>query len=244
MVQSVPALNKLARRTRDAVRRLPGVEPLDGFYSAAPDNLVALVRAFNLQQAERAVGRDLFDRHAYYEFGMFRGFSFWFAEQISREYAPTSFRLYGFDSFEGLPRPQLAAEARIFVEGDFRGTYATVTAHLTRWRTDFSRIRLHRGFYAPELFRELVRTETFAPVSICLIDVDLYESCVPVLDFLRDRLVPGSILLFDDYNQMGDDDGAGERRALIEFEGRHPTFRKQHLFDYGWEGVAFRVEAV
>jgi hypothetical protein len=63
------------------------------------------------------------------------------------------------------------------------------------------------------------------------------------LDFIKDYLVEGSILLFDDYNQFREDDESGERRALIEFEKRNPTFRKEHLFDFGWEGAAFRVYA-
>ena len=129
MVKSVPALHKLALRTRSMVRRIPGVEPMDGFYSPSPDLLVALVKAFNLQQAQRSHGRDLFDGHAYYEFGLFRGFSFWFAEQISREYAPANFRLLGFDLFQGLPQPQLAEEAQLFDQGDCCGTYEAVTSN-------------------------------------------------------------------------------------------------------------------
>ena len=86
--------------------------------------------------------------------------------------------------------------------------------------------------------------EDFLPISICLIDVDLYVSCVPVLEFIKDYWVEGSILLFDDYNHFGKDQESGERRALVEFEACHPTFRKEHLFDYGWEGVAFRVSSV
>ena len=115
---------------------------------------------------------------------------------------------------------------------------------MKRWSTDFSRIRLYQGFYSPELFARLRQTELFPPVSICLIDVELYELCIPVLDFVRDYLVPGSILIFDDYNQIGENNNAGERRALLEFEQRHPTFRKEHLFGYGWEGVAFRIVSV
>ena len=244
MVKSVPALHRLARRTQDVARRLRGIEPLDGFYSAAPDNLVVLVKAFNMQQAERARGRDLLDGHAYYEFGMFRGFSFWFAEQISRQYAPANFRLHGFDSFAGLPEPQLAEEAQVFVTGEWSGTYEAVTGYLKLWNADFSRIRLHQGFYSPELFTRLRRTETFAPVSICVIDASLYESCVPVLEFIREQLVPGSILMFHDFNRFGENNNAGDRRALIEFEERHPTFGKEHLFDYGSRGVAFRVLSV
>jgi hypothetical protein len=102
-------------------------------------------------------------------------------------------------------------------------------------------MRLYKGFYSKHLFDQLREKEQFPPVSICLIDADLYESCIPVLEFIKEYLVEGSILLFDDYNQIGENDNAGERRALIEFEKRNPGFKKDYLFNYGWEGVAFRV---
>ena len=242
IVKSIPPLHRLAKRAKSSlIRQLRDENSGEVFFSLSPDILVAIVKAFNLQRQSAAGGRDLLDGHAYYEFGLFKGFSFWFAEQIAREYADSSFRFLGFDSFEGLPQPQLEVEARAFSEGDFRGTYEVVTGNLRRYKADFSRIRLYKGFYSDRFFDQLRKKEQFPPVSICLIDVDLYNSCVPVLEFIKEYLVEGSILLFDDYNQMGKDDNSGERRALIEFETRNPAFEKEYLFDYGWEGVAFRV---
>ena len=87
----------------------------------------------------------------------------------------------------------------------------------------------------------LNQRERFLPVSICVIDSDIYESAVLVLDFIKDLLVPGSLLLFDDYNSGIRDDNHGERRALREFEEMRPSFQKEHLFDYGKDGVVFRV---
>ena len=244
LIKSVPVLYKLARRTKKWVGLTNSEEPLGGFYTLSPDALVTLVRSFNIQQSQLSSGRNLFKGHGYYEFGMFRSFSFWFAEQLSREYAGAGFRLFGFDSFEGLPQPQLPSEAAVFKKGDFCASYETVTANLRKWKADFSRISLHKGFYSKTLFERLRQSEEFPPISICLVDVDLYESCILVLDFIKDYLVVGSILLFDDYNQLGEDNNSGERRALIEFEHRNPGFRKEHLFDYGWEGAAFRVLSV
>ena len=103
---------------------------------------------------------------------------------------------------------------------------------------------MYKGFFSKEYFDELKRKEDFEPVSICVIDSDIYESCVSVLDFIKDYLVIGSILLFDDYNVFEKDDNHGERRALKEFEQKNPTFCKQHIFDFGWHGVAFKVTNV
>lgn len=234
MVKSVPGVAKLIRALRNRY------EHVGGFYTLSPDVLIALTKAFKIQSN----GQNLFDGYGYYEFGMFRGFSFWFAEQISREYTGIDFGLFGFDSFEGLPRPQLEVEAAAFKEGYFRGPYEDVIAHLKKYGADFSRIKLYRGFFSNELFSKLRQSETFPPICICLIDVDLYNSCVPVLEFIKPLLVIGSIILFDDYNQFGVDNSAGERRALIEFEQVNIGFQKEHLFNYGWHGAAFRVIAL
>ncbi len=242
IVKSIPPLHKLARRAKSRLTRLVRDEFSDDvFYTLSPDVLVAIVKAFDLQKKTAADGPDLLNGHAYYEFGLFKGFSFWFAEQIAREYTESNFRFLGFDSFEGLPNPQLEVEARAFREGDFKGTYEVVTNNLRRWKADCSKIQLYKGFYSDHFFDQLREKEKFPPVSICLIDVDLYDSCVPVLNFIKEYLVEGSILLFDDYNQLASDKNSGERRAFVEFESRNPKFKKEYLFDYGWEGVAFRV---
>jgi Macrocin-O-methyltransferase (TylF). len=230
----------LTRLARAILGRKP---PADPFYSVNPDVFIALVKAFNLQQIARVSGQDLLAGHGYYEFGLFRGASLWFAEQISREYTGKSFYFFGFDSFRGLPRPKLEIEAAVYRKGDFACSIGQVTENLKKYRADFARIRLYKGFFSPAHFARLAREQKkeFLPVSICLIDVDLYESTVPVLDFIAPYLVTGSLLLFDDFNQFGPDNQSGERRALLEFKARYPLFRAEHLFDYGREGVAFRV---
>jgi hypothetical protein len=232
-------------RTRAELASVLGTEPLGGFYTMSPDLLVALVRTLELQRDALNNGRDLFTGHGYYEFGMFRGFSFWFAEQVSRQYANGSLRFFGFDSFEGLPQATLKVEDSTFFVGQFRGSYEAVCENLKRWKTDLTKVSLFKGWYSDAFFHSLEKQNSFPPISICLIDVDLYDSCIPVLEFIRPHLVEGSILIFDDYNQLGyEDPTSGERRALLEFEHRYPTFRKEYLFNYGWEGIAYRVVSV
>lgn len=200
------------------------------FYTLSPALLIGILRAFKV--SDRGGG--------YYEFGLFKGFSFWFAEQIQREYG-TNFYFYGFDSFEGLPESKVDVDPIYWAEGNYATSYDSVLADLKSNGTDLSKIKLFKGFFSKEYFDELKRKEHFKPVAICVIDSDIYESCVFVLDFIKDYLVTGSVLLFDDYNAFGKDDHHGERRALWEFEQSNPSFRKEHLFDFGWHGVAFKI---
>lgn len=242
VAKSVPGLR---RTVRLAKRKFGDIfQPLGGFYTLSPDVLVALVKVFRQIDQERRDGRDLIAGHAYYEFGLYRGFSIWYAEQLTRELDMSDLRLYGFDSFEGLPDPQLDVEAAIFSRGDFRGSYDAVTKHLVDWKADLSRIALFKGFYSQSAFASFSATEKFLPAAVCLIDVDLYESCVPVLEFMSNYLVPGSFVLFDDFNQIGDNNAAGERRALAEFQSAQPGIRLDHVFDYGWEGAVYRVSSI
>jgi hypothetical protein len=233
-IKERPGLYRWARAIRQSLKRKPSTEP---FYSSNPEVLVALVKAFRLQEEA-----GLLADHAYYEFGLYRGMSLWFAEAISREVTSKTFCFYGFDSFAGLPRPKLEAEARVFSKGDFACSLAHVIDNLKKYRADFSRISLYQGFFNVAHLARLSRQQIFLPVSIALVDVDLYESTGPVLDFLAPYLVPGSLLIFDDYNQFGVDNSSGERRALLEFAQRYPAFRLEHLFDYGREGAVFRIQ--
>src|SRR5262249_37082367 len=97
-----------------------------------------------------------------------------------------------------------------------------------------------RGFYSQSFFSDLSKEEAFRPVSIAVIDVDIYESCVLVLEFLRRYLVPGSILIFDDFNDMNRSDEHGESKALKEFEAK-TGMEKVALFELGRECAGFRT---
>lgn len=214
------------------------------FYTTSPMLLEGLVRAFNYQLKKRAEGKDLISGHAYYEFGVFKGFSLWFSQMYAKQNNISDFQFFGFDSFEGLPESKIDGMKPAFGKGHYAASYEFVTEKLKELGVDFSRMELFKGFYSKELFEKLRKEKKFLPVSICVIDVDIYESCVEVLEFIKDFLVPGSILLFDDYNTFYESDEHSERKALKEFEAKHPSFQKKYLFDFGWHGSVFEVLSI
>jgi len=208
------------------------------FYTLSPDLLLAIAKSFKIQR------NDLLQNHGYYEFGIFKGFSLWFAEKLSREYCNKDFKLYGFDSFEGLAKSSVDIDDIYWAEGNYACSYQAVSNNLKNYGTDLSRIKMFKGWFSKDLFDSLRDRESFLPCSICVIDSDIYEARVEVLDFMRGIMVSGTILLFDDFNAFNKDDRHGERRALLEFEKANHTFQKEYLFDFGWHGVAFRVIAI
>jgi hypothetical protein len=106
----------------------------------------------------------------------------------------------GFDSFEGLPEDWRTGFAR----GKFRQALPKVPAHVS----------LHKGWFSDTLPAFLAwRKEKAALVHI---DCDLYSSTAFVLEALRERIGPGTVLVFDEYlNYPGWQDH--EHKAFEEF---------------------------
>lgn len=176
----------------------------------------------------------------YFEFGVWRGKTFCYARKMARRYRYGPVKFFAFDSFKGLPA---VANDRFEVWS---------TGQFTCSSNEFCRI-LHQngftpeeyelvpGFYGHSLNGELVARLQAQKVkaSIIYIDCDLYESTVPVLDFILDFLQSGTILCFDDFYNYRGLPGYGEQRALTEFEARNSQVRLFPYMPYSPLGMSF-----
>jgi hypothetical protein len=171
----------------------------------------------------------------YYEFGVYRGQTLRHAaktDQVGRIF-------WGFDSFQGLPKPEGIDAGGEFHEGQFTCSFESV------WRTLIPfhlRVRLVPGWFADSLrqFDE----HRGSPVAVAFIDCDLYASAVEVLRFLGPRLQHGSILLFDDWCCFGNDHNRGEQRAFNEWLASSPEWRAVPYIRFDAEGYGVRMERV
>ena len=103
-----------------------------------------------------------------------------------REIIPdTSKVLHGFDTFEGLPEPW-----------ELKKTYAKgiLKANAVPESTDTE--KFYKGLFS-ERIPDLLSTHT-DNISFCHVDGDLYSSCNDVLYGLNERIVPGTVLVFDE----------------------------------------------
>jgi hypothetical protein len=115
----------------------------------------------------------------YLEFGVYKGGTIRFiAEQVG-----VSQHVHGFDSFHGLPEA-------------WSGDSASFDAH-GRLPKVPRNVILHQGFFADTLPRWLERYS--GPVAFIHVDCDLYESTRCVFELLQDRIVPGTVIVFDEY---------------------------------------------
>lgn len=113
--------------------------------------------------------------------------------------------IHGFDSFEGLPEA--------WSEREPAGSYSTA-GHMPDVPAN---VILHRGWFDRTLPAFLDREE--GPIRLLHVDCDLYSSTRTVLEAAHARLVPGSVLVFDDFIGFPGSE-AHEFRAFMEFAER------------------------
>lgn len=124
-------------------------------------------------------------------------------------------RHHAFDSFEGLSAP-LAVDAPV-QPTSFEWRAGDLAVPLERVRenlSEFDFIDYHAG-WIPDRFRD-VAAERFAFVHV---DVDLYQPTRDSLAFFYERLVPGGVLLCDDYGYAT---CPGARKAFDELAAGWP----------------------
>ena len=148
-----------------------------------------------LELYQRLAARIADKRVLYLEFGVAFGDSM---RHWSRLLRNDRSHLHGFDSFEGLPSNWHAFAPK--------GTYSTAGVIP---RIDDARVVFFKG-----LFEETLPRYVFPDYEVLVIniDCDLYRSAFFVLDFLRERIRPGTYILFDEFL-----DRANEQRAFDDF---------------------------
>jgi hypothetical protein len=117
----------------------------------------------------------------YLEFGVYQGSTL---KYISER---TNATIYGFDSFEGLPET--------WRDGYRVNHFSLKQSELP---TFASNVELVVGWFDDTLPRFL-EAHAEEKVAFLHIDCDLYSSTKTVLTGLRDRLVAGSVIVFNDY---------------------------------------------
>jgi hypothetical protein len=129
------------------------------------------------------------------EFGVFSGSTINFLAKL------TAKTVYGFDSFEGLPEawtPELP-----------KGYFALKKLPKVR-----KNVTLVKGWFHETLLGFLEQNPGM--MAFVHIDCDLYSSTKIVFELLEPRLVPGAVIVFDEYFNYPDWE-EGEYKAFNEF---------------------------
>ncbi len=183
----------------------------------------------------------------YAEFGVYRGETFAYACNTLAPMFP-AMRFWALDSFEGLPAPKPSADmfdgySGGFTKGQFACSQSKFRTYLQKMGVSMSRVNIVPGWYEQTLYPQNPALVQMDKIAFAWIDCDLYESTVPVLEFLTDKLAVGSVILFDDWRCFRNLGDCGQQKACKEWLERHPEIKLNLLIDNDYHGYVFSVAA-
>jgi hypothetical protein len=178
----------------------------------------------------------------YHEYGCHRVRTFRMALTEARRHFLDHMKFWAFDSFAGLPDSTSNPSHPLWnTAGALTTTEDEFRAIVERHGIYADRVTTVKGFYDKTLTAE--RTTTFldneAKISLACIDCDLYESAVPVFNFIEPLLQEGSLLYLDDiFVGYKGSPHRGVARAFLEFQKRSRFKFIRHM-DVGWWGRSY-----
>lgn len=179
----------------------------------------------------------------YLEFGVYQGQTLAAAFHLAKSRGFQSMQFYAFDSFAGLPSPSgVDAEGyRQFDEGQYQCDEPTFKANLRRQGVDLNRVTIVPGWFKDSLTDAARTALPLTRAALIWIDCDLYESAVPVLNFVTDYVQDGAVIVFDDWFAFRSRPERGEQRAFSEWLESTPFVSAVQFLRMGWHGNSFVV---
>ncbi len=173
------------------------------------------------------------------EIGVFKGGSLiqWatFRELLENE---KSRKIVGFDVFGPFPETNKIQSDKVFIRNwnyQFANDFISEDEIIASLKLkNIGNVHLIKGDVCDTIPKYLNDNPAFR-ISLLHIDTDVYDPCKVVLDHCWDRIVPGGVILFDDYATI-----EGETVAIEEFiEGKGIILNK---FPFSHEKPSFLIK--
>lgn len=131
------------------------------------------------------------------ETGVCRGGAVIFMEGYLKTYGMTDRKVFAADSFEGLPLGKNEDEGIDFS----KNKYPVLAISLERVKETFARYGLleENVVFLKGWFKDSLPVAPVEKLALLRMDGDLYESTMDALTNLYDKVVPGGVVIIDDY---------------------------------------------
>jgi len=138
------------------------------------------------------------------EFGVYKGGSAYLISMAAKNKT-----VHLFDTFTGMP------EVNKPIDKHSKGDFADTNLENVQKFLNNKNFVFYKGFF-PDTTASL---ESEIKFSLVHIDVDIYKSLEDALEFFYQRVVPGGVILFDDYDSLK---CPGIKKAIDEFLEKKP----------------------
>ncbi|MCL4251271.1 MAG: UPF0158 family protein [Anaerolineae bacterium] len=218
------------KHIHDVVNHLPPALQRVAVGVGVKKELVPRERLIEVQQAGlRWLGRDGAEALGdYLEFGVYQGTSLSCFHDASMMLGLSQMRLFGFDSFEGMPPQSDAEDMGMWTAGQYRSSIDYTRAYLTHHGVDWRRTFLIKGWFCDTATPALAVEHNIRKVSFVMIDCDLYSSTMDAFRFIEPLLQDKVVMIFDDWDSYGlEAANLGEKKAFEEFLTAHPHWQAE-----------------
>ena len=155
-------------------------------------------------------------------------------------------RLFGFDSFEGLPPEAAHDDESWWHPGEFNCDYDSTVKSLRKKGVDLDKVHLIKGFYSETLNQKLISKYRIKKAGIIMIDCDMYLSARDALNFCIPLIKEKTIIIFDDWLPALVEKNLGEKKAFEEFLANNKNFKATLFAEYSYRkrihGKVFLIE--
>lgn len=130
--------------------------------------------------------------------------------------SPEDITIHGFDWFKGLPEEWRCGKDEIYRKGEFgvSADDAAIESFVAKKERQYKKLKIVTGLIQDTLPNFLVEYDE--PCAFMHFDCDLYSSTDFTLRALQDRIVPGTVIAFDEFYGY-DNYFEGEYKAWMEF---------------------------
>lgn len=193
-----------------------------------------------LTQIVDAVGRDALGD--YLEFGVYNGTSLVSAFRETEAMGLTHIRLFGFDSFQGLPPAAATDDEGKWKPGAWRSELEFTKAVLEAEGVDQRRVTLVPGWFSDTCTPDTARRFKISKASVIMVDCDIYTSTKECLNFAAPLIADQALMLFDDWHTGNlAAKHLGERKAFEEWLAEWGCFKAEPFGSYRQKSETFMV---
>jgi O-methyltransferase len=178
----------------------------------------------------------------YLEFGVYNGTSLVSAYRETEALGLGGLRLFGFDSFQGLPVAAATDDNATWKPGDWCADLPFTEAVLAAEGVDRNRVVLIPGWFSDTLKAATSRAYGIATAAVIMVDCDIYTSAREALDFCTPLIGDRALVLFDDWHSGGlAARNLGERKAFEEWLTHCGCFTAEPFGSYSSKSETFMV---
>jgi O-methyltransferase len=183
-----------------------------------PYTMTSIERLYAMHKAVEHVARAGL-QGAIVECGVWRGGTMMMAALTLLALGKTDRSLFLFDTFAGHPRPNPERDCKEHYEfwlqrrrTDHSSSWAEVALEEVRGNLASTGYPLGKLTFVKGIVQETIPASAPEAIALLRLDTDWYDSTAHELRHLYPRLVPGGLLIVDDYGEM-----QGQKQAVDEF---------------------------